>query len=103
MSETAIRIPGGENCWNQIGIRGDRTCPELPRVFDCRNCAVYTSRGRALLDRPAPDGYIESWASVIAEDKLAGQSATSPYLVFRLGQAWFALLATSLQEVAAPS
>jgi chemotaxis-related protein WspD len=102
MSEMAIRA-GEESCWKHIGVWGDRSCPELPKVFDCRNCGIYASRGRRLLDRPAPDGYIESWAAVIAEETLGGQSATSPYLVFRLGQAWFAFLATSLQEVAAPS
>lgn len=103
MSEMAIRITGEENCWTQIGVWGNRTCPELTKVHDCRNCGIYTSRGRKLLDRPAPDGHIESWATIIAEEKVAGQSATSSYLVFRLGQAWFAFLATSLQEVASPS
>jgi len=103
MNDAPIRILPEENCWKQIGVWGDRSCPELARVFDCRNCEVYSSRGRRLLDRPAPKDYIESWTTLLAEEEVVTQTVTSPYLVFRVGQAWFAFLATSLQEVTAPS
>ena len=103
MSDAPIPILPEENCWKQIGVWGDRSCPELARVFDCRNCEVYSSSGRRLLDRPAPKDYIESWTTLLAEEEVVTQTVTSPYLVFRVGQAWFAFLATSLQEVTAPS
>jgi Magnesium chelatase, subunit ChlI len=37
------------DCWNQIGVFGDGTCPELAKVIHCRNCPVYAAGGRSLL------------------------------------------------------
>ncbi|MEM7650108.1 MAG: chemotaxis protein CheW, partial [Cyanobacteria bacterium P01_A01_bin.70] len=34
------------DCWNQIGVRGDRTCPTLETVIHCHNCPVYSQAGR---------------------------------------------------------
>jgi chemotaxis-related protein WspD len=102
MSEGFIFTSGQQNCWTRIGVWGDGTCPELPRVSHCRNCDVYTTSGRRLLDRPAPADYIESWTSLLAEEKSAAQVATVPHLVFRVGQAWLAFPATSLREITEP-
>jgi chemotaxis-related protein WspD len=103
MSDAPTVRPGSERCWTQIGVWGNSTCPELPRVFHCRNCEVYSSQGRVLLDRPAPKDYLESWSKVLAEETVVATEKTSSYLVFRVGQAWFAFLATSLHEITAPS
>jgi len=103
MSDTSIVRPGSDRCWTQIGVWGNSTCSELPRVFHCRNCDVYSAHGRVLLDRPAPQGYLESWSKMLAEETVFSAAKTSPYLVFRVGQAWFAFLATSLHEITAPS
>ena len=46
MEDVAVEICA---CWNQIGVQGDATCPELPKVVHCRNCPVYAAGGRALL------------------------------------------------------
>ena len=31
------------DCWNRIGVRGDRSCPELKQYVHCRNCPVYSA------------------------------------------------------------
>jgi hypothetical protein len=31
------------DCWNKIGVWGNRECGELKKVIHCRNCTVYSS------------------------------------------------------------
>ncbi len=102
MTDAATFVQLNENCWTRIGVWGDRTCPELTRVFHCRNCEVYGAGGRRLLDRAAPDGYVESCTELLVDDKVTSHVSTVPHLVFRVGRAWFALLATSLREITEP-
>ncbi len=40
-----------DDCWNRIGIHGDKTCPLLADHIHCRNCAVYSAAATRLLDR----------------------------------------------------
>ncbi len=56
-----------QSCWNTIGVKGDRTCPELTSVIHCRNCATYSQGGRQLLDREPPSGYQQEWTRLLAE------------------------------------
>jgi chemotaxis-related protein WspD len=88
-----------QHCWSHIGVWGDSTCAELPRVSHCRNCEVYSAGGRRLFDRPVPGGYIESWTALLLEDKGTGEVKTVSHLVFRVGQVWLAFTATSLREI----
>ena len=30
-----------DDCWNRIGVHGDKSCPLLDEHVHCRNCAVY--------------------------------------------------------------
>jgi chemotaxis-related protein WspD len=92
-----------ERCWIQIGVWGDNSCPELPRVGHCRNCEVYSAAGRDLLTRPAPEGYLEWWTDLLAEDREAEDSSRTSFFAFRIGATWLALRATSLQEITVPS
>jgi chemotaxis-related protein WspD len=92
-----------ERCWVRIGVWGDASCPELPRVGHCHNCEVYSAAGRQLLVRPAPDGYIDWWTGLLAEDRVVEDTTRIPFLVFRVGATWLALRATSLQEITNPS
>jgi chemotaxis-related protein WspD len=92
-----------DRCWPRIGVWGDGTCGELPRVGHCRNCEVYSAGGRLLLDRPAPDDYIESWTALLAQDRTTEDATLLPHLVFRVGHAWLAFRATSLREITQPS
>ena len=58
---------GQKNCWNVIGVWGDRTCPTLPDEIHCRNCSVYSKSGRSLLERSEPEGYTAQWTALMAE------------------------------------
>ncbi len=90
-------------CWGEIGVWGDGSCVELPRVGHCRNCEVYIAGSRELLERPAPDDYIDWWTGLLAGKKKDARSATaSPYLVFRVGHSWLALRAVVLREITQP-
>ena len=31
-----------DDCWNRIGIHGDKSCPLLAEHIHCRNCSVYS-------------------------------------------------------------
>jgi chemotaxis-related protein WspD len=93
-----------DDCWNRIGVTGDRSCPELVSVLHCRNCSVFTAAGRQFLDASPPPGYLEEWAQRLAlpleEPGWSGASATLSVLVFRLGEEWLALPVAVLVEVA---
>lgn len=101
MSDIAVIVE--RSCWNRIGVWGDSTCVELPRVGHCRNCEVYSAGGRSLLDRAAPDDYIDSWTALLAADRSTEEAAIVPHLVFRVGPTWLALPATSLREITQPT
>lgn len=86
-------------CWASIGVWGDQSCPELATASHCHNCDVYRQGGHGLLDRPAPPDYIASWTELLARDKEADSGASTPYLVFRIGQSWLAFRAVVLREI----
>lgn len=86
-----------DDCWNRIGIHGDRSCPLLVEHIHCRNCAVYSAAATRLLDR----------YSLAPEQRLQSNSAdayrevkTRSILVFRLGEEWLGLPTRCLVEVA---
>ena len=89
------------DCWNQIGVSGDGTCPELAKVIHCRNCPVYAAGGRSLLEREPPADYLREWTQALAEAKDEEQAEeTLSVLIFRLGREWLALPTHVCQEVA---
>lgn len=89
-------------CWAEIGVWGDRSCPELSRVGHCRNCEVYSAGGNELLARPAPADYLDSWTELLASKKDVTAAATTPYLIFRVGKSWLGLRAVVLREIRHP-
>ncbi len=118
-----------QSCWNTIGVKGDRSCPELTTVIHCRNCAVYSQGGRQLLDRQPPSGYQQEWTRLLAEttetteiretnkgaiavhgttknqgtkEAIKEQKALS-VVIFRLQKEWLALKASIFKEVTEPS
>ena len=101
MSDTATFAD--ERCWVRTGVWGDGTCKELQLAGHCHNCEAYTAHGRRLLDRPAPDDYVESWTALLARDRPAEDATLVPHLVFRVGHTWLAFRATSLREITQPS
>ncbi|MDR3636892.1 MAG: chemotaxis protein CheW [Isosphaeraceae bacterium] len=91
------------DCWNRIGVSGDHSCPELLQFIHCRNCPVFASAARAFFDRPAPDGYLAGWASLLGgEQESATNDADSvSLLLFRLHADWLALSLRAVVEVTA--
>lgn len=89
-------------CWNRIGIRGDRSCPELVRYTHCNNCPVFAAAGRRFLDAPSPPGYLDEWTTRLAGRDEVRDGDEASVLVFRLGDEWLALPVAVLVEVTRP-
>jgi chemotaxis-related protein WspD len=87
-------------CWNTIGVRGDRTCEQLTTHVHCRNCPVYSSVARELLDRThASDDTTDStrhFAAALQSEPEASRSL----MIFRIEQEWLAVSADIVVEVA---
>jgi chemotaxis-related protein WspD len=90
------------DCWNRIGVNGDRTCPELEVHVHCRNCPVFAGAARGFFDRRAPEGYLAEWSELLGRPAEGGSSDDSSLLVFRLGGEWLALSLSVIAEVTAP-
>ncbi len=102
------------DCWNRIGVMGDRSCPELKAVIHCHDCPVYAAVGDSLLEREHPPHYIEEWNRILAETTHDWEAADSSealllseeaisIMIFRLGNQKLALPVRILQEVTHPS
>jgi chemotaxis-related protein WspD len=87
------------DCWNTIGVRGDRSCPELAQVVHCHNCPVFAAAGRRFLDAPSPHGYLEEWTDRLAAPAEEAAADREGALVFRLADEWLALPVRVLVEV----
>lgn len=94
--------PDVGDCWNQIGVRGDRSCPELPKVVHCHNCPVFAGAGRRFLDGPSPAGYLDEWTERLAALPEAEVGDRISVLVFRIGEEWLSLPVRALVEVTPP-
>jgi chemotaxis-related protein WspD len=95
-------VTPASDCWNQIGVWGDGSCPELANVVHCHNCPVFASAGRRFLEASTPDGYAEEWAQRLAAPVEQAATDLETVLVFRLGEEWLALPTEVLVEVAEP-
>jgi chemotaxis-related protein WspD len=83
--------PDVGDCWNQIGVHGDKSCERLAEVTHCRNCPVFSAAGDRLLHRAAPAGYLAEWTARLAPADLAAKRAEHSVLIFRVGNEWLAL------------
>src|SRR3954452_3652508 len=88
-----------DDCWNKIGVRGDRSCPELAEFVHCHNCPVFAAAGRRFLDAPSPPGYLEEWTERLAAPIEEIAADREGALVFRLADEWLALPVPVLVEV----
>ncbi|MNG90278.1 chemotaxis protein CheW [Pseudomonas putida] len=84
-----------DDCWNRIGVRGDKQCPLLERHVHCRNCEVYAAAATRLLDRYAL--VQEHQATAVQPD---AENTGRSMLLFRLGEEWLALATACLAEIA---
>lgn len=101
------------DCWNQIGVMGDRTCGELKTVIHCHDCPVYAAVGDSLLERDPPPHYVDEWITILAETTpeteeterngaiFLAEEAIS-IMIFRLGNQKLAMPVRILQEVTHP-
>lgn len=85
-----------DDCWNRIGIHGDKSCPLLVEHIHCRNCAVYSAAATRLLDRYALQQDDRGQVAAVVESEVKTRSL----LMFRLGEEWLGLATRSLVEVA---
>lgn len=101
------------DCWNKIGVEGDRSCEQLKTVIHCRNCPVYSAAGRSLLEREAPPEYVNEWTEILAKTQPVSSKAqvngaivpsveTVSVMIFMLGGEWLAVPVGLLQEVTDP-
>lgn len=95
MSESTALLSDVDDCWNRIGIRGDKSCGQLPGHVHCRNCPVYATAAKRILDRLPPQTDVQDHESETVES-----TRLSPLLVFRLGREWLGLPTRVLDEVA---
>ena len=87
-------------CWDRIGVFGDKSCPELRAHIRCLNCEVFHAAAATLLDRPAPEGYLDFWTERIARPRQEQRKGTRSVVIFRIGEEWLALPAEIFWEVA---
>jgi len=101
MSDDVDTLPMLEDCWNRIGVKGDRTCPELLKVGHCHNCEVFSAAGERLFMRPLPpEGTADRSGDFVAAEERGEQ--VRPVFVFRVGDEWYAVDVRATVEVAEP-
>jgi chemotaxis-related protein WspD len=88
------------DCWKRIGVYGDRSCPELERHVHCRNCPVYSTAAKQVLQRGAPAGYLRDATAHYAAEQEGGEAGSRAVLVFRVGPEWLGLPCPLLDEIA---
>ena len=103
MTDETTSIAGETlNCWNEIGILGDRSCRELTEMIHCRNCPVFARAAQAFFERTAPRGYLTEWSDQLADQVAPADTDTISLLIFRLGDEWFGARSQVVVEVTLP-
>jgi chemotaxis-related protein WspD len=87
------------DCWNRIGVRGDKSCPELQQHSHCRNCPAYSAAAATLLDREIVNPPEPAANRRFVETSRTGEGNTESVVIFRLGTEWFALSTLLLDEI----
>ncbi|MHC4400144.1 MAG: chemotaxis protein CheW [Planctomycetota bacterium] len=91
-----------DECWKQIGVMGDGSCPTLETAVHCRNCHVFVAAGRRLFEREPPAEYVEEQTRQLARQETVEATDTVAVLIFRIAEEWLAFDAGSVVEVAEP-
>ena len=87
-------------CWREIGVWGDRSCPELPQHVHCSNCPVFAGEARSLLDRPVDPDHLAWQTQSVAMRAEEAAPTDRMVLVFRSGGERFAIDASAVRVVA---
>lgn len=90
--------PAVDDCWNRIGVFGDKRCERLERHIHCRNCEVYGAAAIALLDRygSSLERDADDYGQGEAQEPTGERRSL---LIFRLGEQWLAIATRCLAEV----
>ena len=88
-----------DDCWNRIGVRGDRSCPRLQEHVHCHNCPVQRGVAAELLAHHVPGDYAAMWTEHIARPVQQADRDTTSVIIFRIGAEWLALPSAAIQEV----
>ena len=84
-------LPVIDDCWNRIGVRGDRSCPKLPEHIHCHNCEVFASAAQTLLDRPALHDYTAELTQFVAEPAASRRLPDQSVVLFAVAGEGFAV------------
>lgn len=91
-TQSAARI---DDCWNRIGVRGDKSCERLVEHVHCRNCEVHAAAAIHLLERYAA---MQDDIELVVDEPLVEHCSL---LLFRVAEEWLAIATRSLVEVVA--
>ena len=91
-TQSAARI---DDCWNRIGVRGDKSCERLVEHVHCRNCEVHAAAVIHLLERYAA---MQDDVELVVDEPLVEHCSL---LLFRVAEEWLAIATRSLVEVVA--
>jgi chemotaxis-related protein WspD len=99
VTEPLRQLPVVDECWSRIGVRGDRSCPELRTVEHCHNCRTFARAAEVLLDRPIDAAYLEERAKFVAEPMARSAELLLSAVVFDVGAETYALEGKTIVEV----
>ena len=89
-----------DDCWNRIGVRGDRSCERLATCLHCHNCPVHAAAAVALLDAPLDADHLQRWTAHVAAAAPQPDRDSLSLVLFRVGDELFALPTTLFDEIA---
>lgn len=79
------------DCWNEIGVQGNRSCRELAKHAHCRHCPSYLSAARMQLGRPASEEQIAAWTEQYASPLTRPDILHCSSLIVRCGPEWMGI------------
>jgi chemotaxis-related protein WspD len=88
-----------DDCWNRIGVSGDRSCPELTQYVHCRNCPVFSAGAAQVLDAAPPSLFADRTAHLAVPTPVE-RIETRSIVIFRVASEWLALPTSVVVEVA---
>lgn len=95
-----IKAEKGEKCWDKLGVFGEGTCNLLDEFYHCKNCPVYASGGRYLLEREIAPEMISEWSRLISLPKEIESGDKVSLVIFRIGEEWLGINTNIFQEAA---
>jgi chemotaxis signal transduction protein len=99
---TGPRTTEGADCWNRIGVAGDRSCARLQQHVHCRNCPVFSAAAARFLDRDIAPDQLAEWTRQVARPAPVRERDTQSVVIFRVGPEWLGLPTMAFREIASP-